>query len=362
MKWLRLYTEVLNDPKVQLLHPKAFKGWVNLLCMANEGTPRGRIDPAIIPYTLRIDQETADKMVAHFLERGLLEKEDDKLVPHGWDTRQFASDNVTERTREHRRNVSRNVPGNSSGNTRGNTSSNTKGTAKRTPPDTDTDTDSETETEHPQTPASGGRVRVKPEAELFAQFWALVVRKEPGRTKAQEAWDKALSRGATAEQMIEGMRQAREAYLAFEDKTKIPHVTTWLNQSRWEEPPAYPGEAPQDTAASTERVEESPEAREAREARMAARRAELAAEQAAEQERLDKIAKEATEKLQAEQTEKIREATEDPERPENVDPSIWAHIHPDRRGPYAAKARRELELQAQEAAWVAARQAEEPTA
>jgi hypothetical protein len=34
--WLRLYTSILNDPKVQRLKAEHFKGWINLLCLAKE--------------------------------------------------------------------------------------------------------------------------------------------------------------------------------------------------------------------------------------------------------------------------------------------------------------------------------------
>jgi hypothetical protein len=33
-QWLRLYTDLINDPKVQLLPAEDFKGWINILCIA----------------------------------------------------------------------------------------------------------------------------------------------------------------------------------------------------------------------------------------------------------------------------------------------------------------------------------------
>jgi hypothetical protein len=36
MKWLRLYSDVVSDPKVQRLPGEKFKAWVNLLCVASQ--------------------------------------------------------------------------------------------------------------------------------------------------------------------------------------------------------------------------------------------------------------------------------------------------------------------------------------
>lgn len=356
MKWFRFYSEVLNDPKVQLLHDRAYRAWTQVLCLANDGTPRGRIDPAIIPYALRMDQERADKMVEHFLERGLLEREGDKLVPHNWDGRQFASDNVTERSRQHRGNVARNGSRNVAQNVRGNVARNDIASAS----EADTETDTETDTENPQTPASGGRAQ-EAEDQAFDLFMTLVVRREPGRTKAREAWDKARKRGATAQQIIDGMRAARPAMLACEDKTKLPHVTTWLNQSRWEEPPAMPGERPVEQEQLSPEDEERRAAadEQARERRREFDR-QLEAERERERSRIATVAAQ-QEDAAADYEARLAVAEQDPERPSNVDPAIWANIHPDRRPHYAKQARRMLELEAEDAAREAARSGEATT-
>jgi hypothetical protein len=36
MKWLRLYSDVGSDPKVQRLPGDKFKAWINLLCVASQ--------------------------------------------------------------------------------------------------------------------------------------------------------------------------------------------------------------------------------------------------------------------------------------------------------------------------------------
>ena len=81
----------------------------------------------------------------------------------------------------------------------------------------------------------------------FEQFWATVVRQEPSKSKAFEAWQKAQQRtDATPEEIYEGLMRVVPAHraTAAEDITKVPHITTWLNQDRWTvQRPAMPARA-----------------------------------------------------------------------------------------------------------------------
>jgi hypothetical protein len=89
-RWFRMYTDVLDDPKVQKLPPALFKAWVNLLCLAgrNDGRLPGIED---IAFALRQDEDVTRDMVRDMVERGLLDDEEG-LVPHNWSERQFKSD------------------------------------------------------------------------------------------------------------------------------------------------------------------------------------------------------------------------------------------------------------------------------
>lgn len=220
MRWFRFYDEALNDPKVQQLPDASFKYWVNLLCLANQGKPRGRFKRSDVAYALRITEERAKKMLAFFTERGLFDEDGEYLIPHGWDSRQFQSDNITERVQKHRRNVSRNVSSALPG----------------TPPEADTETDTE---QNPPNPP-GGRA-----SDLyFDEFWKLVVRKEPSRAKAYESWVKVTTRRenpANPQDIIAGLMRWLPVWKAQADPSKVPHITTWLNQERWTvENPAVP--------------------------------------------------------------------------------------------------------------------------
>ncbi|MEK9720329.1 MAG: hypothetical protein VW257_04635 [Quisquiliibacterium sp.] len=159
MQWFRMYNEILNDPKVDKLDGATFKGWVKLLALAssNEGLLPSLDDTS---YALRLSVESTRELIDTLVMAGLLDiRPDKKIEPHNWPTRQYKSDNSTERVRKHRakqRNVS------------------------ETPPDTDTDTDTDTEKYNPPTPkagegASAPKVSRKDALEAFEAYNALAL-------------------------------------------------------------------------------------------------------------------------------------------------------------------------------------------
>ena len=103
-RWFRLYSDVLDDPKVQRLPPELFKAWVNLLCLAsrNEGTLPPLED---IAFALRMSHDVTVTVTAELVTRGLLD-DCDGLSPHNWAERQFKSDtpeSAAERKRAQRK-------------------------------------------------------------------------------------------------------------------------------------------------------------------------------------------------------------------------------------------------------------------
>ena len=103
MKWFRMYSEVLHDPKVQKLSPALFKAWVNLLCLANDTEPRGTL-PSVsdIAFALRVSETAARNTLRQLCEAGLFDDDNGTVTAHGWNTRQKKSDNVTERVTKYR--------------------------------------------------------------------------------------------------------------------------------------------------------------------------------------------------------------------------------------------------------------------
>ena len=115
MKWFRLYSSVLNDPKVQQLPPEVFKHWINLLCVASENTPRGELPPLDdLAFALRIRRSTCEKLLKKLAEAGLIEEtfpevsgdfsqSFPRVSIHNWEQRQRESDNIAARVEKHRR-------------------------------------------------------------------------------------------------------------------------------------------------------------------------------------------------------------------------------------------------------------------
>ncbi len=104
MKWFRFYSEVLEDEKVQTISVELRWSWVCILCLANEGEPRGVL-PSLkrIAFRMRITEKKAQAVIDALVAERLLDRlGDGTLKPHNWDARQRKSDDVTDRVTKHR--------------------------------------------------------------------------------------------------------------------------------------------------------------------------------------------------------------------------------------------------------------------
>jgi hypothetical protein len=139
--WFRAYSEALDDPKVQRLHPTLFKAWFNLLCLASQhdGVLPSNDD---IAFRLRVSVQDAQGYIDELILVGLIDiRSDGARTPHNWETRQFVSDTSTERVRKHRKRKQK-------------TEGNVDETFQATPPE---QSRSETDTENsPPLPPIGG--------------------------------------------------------------------------------------------------------------------------------------------------------------------------------------------------------------
>ena len=100
-RWFRLYDAVLDDPKVQRLPDRMFKAWINLLCLASRHG--GALPPVEdVAFALRMTPEQAVLTVGALTSSGLLDRHDEGLRIHAWETRQYQSDSSAQRMRRHR--------------------------------------------------------------------------------------------------------------------------------------------------------------------------------------------------------------------------------------------------------------------
>ena len=204
-RWFRLYDDVLNDPKVQRLSGESFKFWINMLCIASKN---GGVLPGIedMAFALRVSNDVCTSLIDELKTCGLIDG-GKRLVPHGWEKRQYKSDTSTDRVKRFRER-SRNVTE----------------TVSETAPDTDTETD--TETDKNQKKILKKRDRSAGSAE-FENFW-LVYPRKINRAVALKAFEKA-TRKTEADLIITAVR----GYKFADDEQFIPHPATWLNQERW---------------------------------------------------------------------------------------------------------------------------------
>lgn len=104
MRWFRLYTDVLHDPKVQRLRPSDFKNWINILCIANRSQERGILPPVDdVAFALRVKPVEAEKILTQLEARGLLDRDEHgRFFPHNWTERQRNSDDGATRQQRYR--------------------------------------------------------------------------------------------------------------------------------------------------------------------------------------------------------------------------------------------------------------------
>jgi len=111
--WFRMYSDVINDPKVMRL-PEAMRWhWVAVLCCSakNNGQVPATADLA---FMLRMKEAATAAILAELHSAGLLDMDETGFRPHNWDDRQFKSDTSNERVKRHRekvRNADCNVTG-----------------------------------------------------------------------------------------------------------------------------------------------------------------------------------------------------------------------------------------------------------
>lgn len=158
MGWLRLYDELLDDPKVQRLPAGDFKAWVNLLCLANRHD--GVLpDEEAIAFALRIDEIACRSLLERLSNAGLIDRlnggaNGSRIAPHGWNKRQYKSDTSTDRVKRFRQRSK---------------------TATETPPEAETEAETEETRKTATVVADGG----KPPSGGYA-FFGRTVKLKPG--------------------------------------------------------------------------------------------------------------------------------------------------------------------------------------
>ncbi len=245
--WLRLYTELLNNPKVQNLRSELFKIWINVLCVAK--IVGGTLPPVgDLGFRLRIPEKAMRRALTELHQAGLVDEiEPGVFQPHDWNEYQYHSDSSTERVRKHRLEQSRNVQRNG-GNGEGNVSVTVQSREEQKQiqsreEQSQTDAVMPTSRDHyanggskpaPHGDKATGGIR----PETWEAFQARYV--ESGKPLNDEDWRKAAMEAAsqdlTDEDMVETVIPALVAELpewADRQLTMIPLPVNWLRARPW---------------------------------------------------------------------------------------------------------------------------------
>lgn len=86
MRWFRLYSSVLHDPKVQRLSPELFKHWIYLLCLASDQDEPG-ILPSVddIAFALRLKPSDVAVVMTQLEHAGLIDRTPQgRCLRHNW--------------------------------------------------------------------------------------------------------------------------------------------------------------------------------------------------------------------------------------------------------------------------------------
>ena len=128
MRWFRLYTELIDDPKQSKMDDKTFRTFILLLCLANELDQDGVINLSEkdIAWRLRCSKKQVESAIDFLKNNSILSNGSGPIEFINWKKRNFKSDDIGLRVQRYR-------------NKKSNVTSNVTVTANVTPPDTDTE-------------------------------------------------------------------------------------------------------------------------------------------------------------------------------------------------------------------------------
>lgn len=94
--WFRVYSEIQDDPKIQMLPEHMRWRWISLLCSRCKGE---HLSDRTIAFQWRVPPEDVQETKTVFLAQGLI---DSAWKVLRWEDRQYLSDSSKERTRQYR--------------------------------------------------------------------------------------------------------------------------------------------------------------------------------------------------------------------------------------------------------------------
>jgi hypothetical protein len=223
MKWFRFYNEVLDDPKVQKLHPALFKHWVNLLCLASEMDDAGDLpSEETIAFRLRVKPCEVRAILAKLHAAGLLDEvanvdgasEPRRFCSHNWTQRQRCSDNSATRVAKHRAEKQEKV------------------TLQETLPKRTVDTDTDTEGANAPKRARSRTIDYTPE---FEAFWVEYPSGFGSKKVTFQRWKELRPDPGLIEEIMTGLAAWHRSDRWQRKFIKAAEI--WVRDRLWENPP-----------------------------------------------------------------------------------------------------------------------------
>tara|TARA_B100001093_G_scaffold226772_1_gene217320 strand:+ start:3587 stop:4231 length:645 start_codon:yes stop_codon:yes gene_type:complete len=205
MHWLKLYTEIVNDPKIQLLAPSDRWHYVVILCAKADGlfNYNANLRLKMLEVQLRLTPEEMTALYDRLLGVMLINED---WSPAGWDKRQVVNDPTGKLRKRAQREREKNK---------------------------DKDIDIDIESHETVT----GKKRDKCDIKDFEEAWAKYPRKV-GKAEAKKQYLK-LPKDLHLKVMADLTR--RNKYKEWEEEKKfILHFATYLSKERWKDEPDSP--------------------------------------------------------------------------------------------------------------------------
>lgn len=174
MSWVRLYVEILDDPKTAMLPDGQFRLFCESLCLAKYADMGGDTGLTVEQLDWRLRRKTA-KSVKALCDVGILILTEDKTVAvTQWAKRQFESDSSTDRVKKHRQKHREAVPETADETLHVTFQEQPKPVAE-TAPETESDTDSEQSQKKETDSAATPPVRRVDDVKLVFDHWREVM-------------------------------------------------------------------------------------------------------------------------------------------------------------------------------------------
>lgn len=217
--WLRLYTEILNDPKLARLTDEQFRTYIRLLCAVKTYDRRGQLPPdEDTSFMLRLSLAAWRKSRDALIRIGLIDitetPQGKALSIHGWNRRQYESDHSHERVARYRKRQKA-------------VTCNAQSPLHVTPPDTETDTDTDISPPTPSRKREGSETDTAPPRtsngpDLTRYAAAIHARHPRHRRPALQAVERALA--AVCMESTDPLRTAQ---------TIDNHHAGWCSSEEW---------------------------------------------------------------------------------------------------------------------------------